>query len=104
MAKQEIPLREAFNILSVCAGVMLEHRFIEPSLVDIESNDDSNEWMSLQWEEEYRGETIDVIISFNQDDNKVVILEGSEMTLVNTEGEEETFALLREWIPLIKEV
>jgi hypothetical protein len=77
---------------------MLEDRFIEPSIFDIE-DDYSNEWLSLQWEEEYRGETVDVVVAFTEGDNQKVLLEGSEMTLVNTDGEEETVVLVREWIP-----
>lgn len=102
MAKKEITLQDAVKILNLCAGIMLDDRFIEPALFGIDNKDDSNEWMSLQWEEEYRGENIDIFVSFTQEDNKKVIVEGSEMTLVNSEGEEETFTLLREWIPILK--
>jgi hypothetical protein len=77
---------------------MLEDRFIEPSIFDIEG-DYSNEWLSLQWEEEYRGEILDVVVAFTEGDNQKVLLEGSEMTLVNSDGEEETVVLVREWIP-----
>ena len=77
---------------------MLEDRFIEPSIFDIEG-DYSNEWLSLQWEEEYRGEILDVVVAFTEGDNQKVLLEGSEMTLASTDGEEETITLVREWIP-----
>lgn len=77
---------------------MLEDRFIEPSIFDIE-DDYSNEWLSLQWEEVFRGEEVDIVVAFAEGDNQKVLLEGSELTLVNTDGEEETLVLVREWIP-----
>ena len=98
MTKREISIQDAYDILRQCIGVMLEDRFIEPSIFDIEG-DYSNEWLSLQWEEEYRGEILDVVVAFTEGDNQKVLLEGSELTLVNTDGEEETVVLVREWIP-----
>ena len=77
---------------------MIEDRFVEPSIFDIE-DDYSSEWLTLQWEEEYRGEILDVVVAFTEGDNQKVLLEGSELTLVNTDGEEETIVLVREWIP-----
>ena len=96
--KKDITLRDAYNILRQCIGVMLEDRFIEPSIFDIE-DDYSNEWLSLQWEEVFRGEEVDIVVAFTEGDNQKVFLEGSELTLVNTDGEEETMTLVREWIP-----
>lgn len=98
MTKREISIQDAYHILRQCIGVMLEDRFIEPSIFDIE-DDYSSEWLSLQWEEEYRGEILDVVVAFTEGDNQKVLLEGSEMTLVSTDGEEETITLIREWIP-----
>jgi len=98
MTKREISIQDAYYILRQCIGVMIEDRFVEPSIFDIE-DDYSNEWLSLQWEEEYRGEILDVVVAFTEGDNQKVLLEGSELTLVNTDGEEETIVLVREWIP-----
>ena len=98
MTKREISIQDAYYILRQCIGVMIEDRFVEPSIFDIE-DDYSNEWLSLQWEEEYRGEILDVVVAFTEGDNQKVLLEGSELTLVNTDGEEETLVLVREWIP-----
>ena len=98
MIKKEISIQDAYHILRQCIGVMVEDRFVEPSIFDIEG-DYSNEWLSLQWEEEYRGEILDVVVAFTEGDNQKVLLEGSELTLVNTDGEEETIVLVREWIP-----
>ena len=98
MSKKEITIQDAYHILRQCIGVMIEDRFVEPSIFDIE-DDYSNEWLSLQWEEEYRGEILDVVVAFTEGDNQKVLLEGSELTLVNADGEEETIVLVREWIP-----
>jgi hypothetical protein len=98
MSKKEITIRDAYHILRQCIGVMIEDRFVEPSIFDIE-DDYSSEWLTLQWEEEYRGEILDVVVGFTEGDNQNVLLDGSEMTLVNTDGEEETIVLVREWIP-----
>jgi hypothetical protein len=96
--KAEIPLQDAYDLLRQCTGVLLEGRFIEPHLFDIE-DDYSNEWLSLQWVEEYRGEELDVIVSFTEGDNTKVILDGSSLILANSDGEEEELILLREWVP-----
>jgi hypothetical protein len=96
--KSEIPLHDACHLLRQCIGVLLEGRFIEPHLLDIE-DDYSNEWLSLQWVEEYRGEELDVIVGFTEGDNQRVLLDGSSLILVNSDGEEEELILLREWVP-----
>jgi len=98
MNKKEITIQDAYHILRQCVGVMLEDRFIEPSIFDIEG-DYSNEWLSLQWEEVFRGEEVDIVVTFTEGDNQKVLLEGSEMTLTSTGGEEETITLVREWVP-----
>jgi hypothetical protein len=98
LMKSEIPLHDAVHILRQCAGVLLEGRFIEPHLFDIE-DDYSDEWLSLQWTEEYDGEELDVIVAFTEGDNQKVILDGSSLILVSSDGEEEELTLLREWIP-----
>jgi hypothetical protein len=76
---------------------LLEGRYLEPHLY--ETDDGSVEFMSLQWSEEYEGDELDVVISFNEGDNIKVPFEGCELTLVNSDGEEETLTLLREWYP-----
>jgi hypothetical protein len=99
--EKEITLQDAYYFLRQCTGVLLEGRFIEPSLLEIE-DDYSNEWMCLHWEEEYDGEELDVVVSFNEEDNQKCILNGSTLVLVNTDGEEEELTLLREWSPETK--
>jgi hypothetical protein len=94
---KDIPLHDAIYLLRQCSGILLEGRYLEPHLY--ETDDGSNEFMSLQWSEEYEGDELDVVISFNEGDNIKVPFEGCELTLVNSDGEEETLTLLREWYP-----
>jgi len=97
---RDIPLHDAIHLLRQCSGVLLEGRYIEPHLHETDDEDES-EFLSLQWTEEYEGDELDVVVSFGERDNIKVPLEGSELTLVNTDGEEEVLTLLREWIPEI---
>jgi hypothetical protein len=94
---KDIPLHDAIYLLRTCSGVLLEGRYLEPHLY--ETDDGSVEFMSLQWSEEFENEELDFIISFNEGDNIKVPFEGCELTLVNSDGEEETLTLLREWYP-----
>jgi hypothetical protein len=94
---KDIPLHDAIYLLRTCSGILLEGRYLEPHLY--ETDDGSVEFMSLQWSEEYEGDELDVVISFNEGDNIKVPFEGCELTLVNSDGEEETLTLLREWYP-----
>lgn len=96
--KSEIPLHDAVHIIRQCTGVLLEGRYLEPHLLEIE-DDYSNEWMTLQWEEVYCDEELDVVVAFTEGDNQRVLLEGSTLTLVNSDGDEEELTLLREWEP-----
>ena len=100
---KEITLRKAFEILQQCTAVILEGRFVEPHLYEIE-DEYGNEFMSLQWSEEFEGSELDFVVSFNEGDNLKVPLEGCELTLVNSEGEEETLTLLKEWFPEVQDV
>jgi hypothetical protein len=94
---KDIPLHDAIYLLRQCSGILLEGRYLEPHLY--ETDDGSVEFMSLQWSEEYEGDALDFVVSFNENDNIKVPLEGCELTLVNSDGEEETLTLLREWFP-----
>jgi hypothetical protein len=94
---KDIPLHDAIYLLRTCSGVLLEGRYLEPHLY--ETDDGSVEFMSLQWSEEFDNEELDFVISFNEGDNIKVPFEGCELTLVNSDGEEETLTLLREWYP-----
>ena len=96
--KKEITIESAYNLIRQCTGVLLEGRYIEPHIFEIEG-DYSNEWMTLQWEEVYCGEEIDVVVGFKEGDNQKVEFDGSILVLVNSDGEEEELTLLQEWIP-----
>ena len=93
---KELQIEDAFNLLRVCDGILLEGRLVEPILVGLEGEDD-NEFFYLSWSEEIRGEWVDFHIAFREGDNQIVLCEGSTMTLINTDGEEEPMTLLREW-------
>jgi hypothetical protein len=97
---RDILLHDAIHLLRQCSGVLLEGRYLEPHLHETE-DEDTNEFLSLQWDEEYDGDELEVLVSFKEGDNIKVPLEGSQLTLVNSDGEEETLTLLREWIPEI---
>ena len=93
-----IPIYEVAYYLRHCAGVLLEGRFLEPIVFEVEE-DYTNEFLKLEWEELYENETYTVQISFNEGDNQSAALDGSTLILTNTEGEEEELTLLREWVP-----
>jgi hypothetical protein len=78
---KEITLRKAFEILQQCTAVILEGRFVEPHLYEIE-DEYGNEFMSLQFEEEHDGELLSFVVGFLEGDNLKVPLEGCELTLV----------------------
>ena len=94
----DISLQDAIYILRQCNGVLIEGRYVEPHLYEVE-DENSNEFLSLQWSEEYEDEILDVVVVFNEGDNMRVQLEGSTLILVNSDGEEEELTLLREWVP-----
>jgi hypothetical protein len=96
--EKEITLQDAYHYLRQCTGVLVEGRFIEPHVYEIE-DDYENEFLILAWEEEYDDEVLDVVVSFNEEDNQKCILDGSSLILVNTDGDEEELTLLREWFP-----
>ena len=93
-----ISLEDARYFLSQSVGVLLEGRFVEPIVFEIE-NDYANEWLVLQWDEIEEGQESIVSISFLEGDNQTVLLEGSRMTIIAEDGEEEELILLKEWIP-----
>ena len=93
---KEINLQQAYDLLQQSAAVVLDGRLIEPILLGVEK-DESNEFMYIDWEEEYEDETLTVDISFIEGDNQIVLVDGSKMILINSEGTEEELTLLREF-------
>jgi hypothetical protein len=93
---KEINLHQAYDLLQLSTAIVLEGRLIEPTLMGVQ-DDDSNEFMYVSWEEEFDDENLTVEISFYEGDNQVALIEGSTLTLINSDGEEEEFTLLREF-------
>ena len=93
-----ISIEDARYFLSQCKGILLEGRYIEPIVFDIE-NDYENEWLVLQWEDTEGEQEAIVSISFLEGENQTVLLEGSKMTLTAEDGVEEELTLLKEWKP-----
>lgn len=93
---KDISLIDAFNYLRLCEGVILEGRVLDISLIGIEE-DPNNEFAYISWVEEIRGEYVDFEIVFKEGDNQEVMIDGSFMTLVNTEGVLEEIQLLIPW-------
>ena len=93
-----ISLEDARYFLTQCNGILIENRYIEPTIFDLEQ-DYTNEWLVLEWEDQeglYEGI---VSISFMEGDNQTVLLEGSKMTLTAEDGSQEEITLLKEWKP-----
>ena len=93
---KEISLHEAYDLLQLSTAVVLEGRLIEPTLMGVQ-DDDANEFVYISWEEELDDEVLTVEISFFEGDNQIALIDGSNLTLINSEGEEEELTLLREF-------
>ena len=93
---KEINLHQAYDLIQQSAAVLLEGRLVEPTLMGVE-DDDSNEFMYLTWEEEYEDDNLTVEISFIEGDNQVALVDGCNLTLIGSDGEEEELTLLREF-------
>ncbi len=96
-----LQLYDAYYFLKQCTGVLLEGRFIEPLLYEIEDEYES-EFLVLEWEDHQDGQEVVVSVGFKEGDNQSIGLEGSTLTLVNSDGEQEELTLLQEWHPLVK--
>jgi hypothetical protein len=91
-----ITLDDAYDLLMQCNAVMLEDKILEPVLMGIEY-DDNNEFLYLFWEEEHKNGDLFVEVVFYEGDNQKAELNGSTLTLVNSEGQEEDLVLLKDW-------
>ena len=94
-----LELYDAVYFLNQCTAIVLEGRYIEPIVSEVE-DDFENEFLVLQWEQEHEGLFYTVEVSFKEGDNQTIGIEGSKLFLTNSEGEEEEITLLREWRPL----
>lgn len=95
---KEIDTKTAVNILRQCSVVCIEGQFVTPIILDLEE-DYSNEFVYLSWSEIVEGEEYDFAVSFKEGDNQICLLDKNELTMVNSEGEEEVLELHREWFP-----
>ena len=93
---KEISLHQAYDLLQQSTAVVLEGRIVEPTLMGVQ-DDDSNEFMYLSWEEEFDNEDLIVELSFYEGDNQIALIDGSILTLINTDGDEEEFVLVKEF-------
>lgn len=91
-----IDLYDAFELIRLCDGLILEDKILEPSLIGIE-NDPENEFLYLHWSEDIRGEIIDFTSGFQEKDNQEILVDGPYITLINTDGQEEELMLLKAW-------
>jgi alpha-ketoglutarate-dependent taurine dioxygenase len=109
--EKEITLYQAYDLLQQCAAVSLEGRLLELNLTELDEEEWDSEFLYLQWEEEaptkWNEETEEILetehlmceVSFKTGDNRVCLLNGCELTMVGTDGEEETLTLLKEFFP-----
>jgi hypothetical protein len=93
---KEISLHQAYDLLQLSTAIVLEGRLIEPTLMGVQ-DDDSNEFMYVSWEEEFDDEDLIVELSFFEGDNQIALIDGTKLTLIADQGEEEEFLLLREF-------
>lgn len=100
---KKIDLYDAVYFLRQCKGVLLEGRFVEPILHELEEEDD-NEFLTLEWDDidEEEGKPYFVQVGFKEGGNWTAGLDGSTLILTNDCGEEERLTLLQEWHPLYK--
>ena len=98
---KSLQLYDAYYFLKQCTGVLLEGRFVEPLLSEIEDNYES-EFLVLEWEDTQDGQELIVSVGFKEGDNQTIGLEGCKLFLTNSDGEEEELTLLQEWHPLVK--
>lgn len=92
-----IDLVDAFNLMRLAEGAILEGRLVELSLIGIE-HDPKNEFAYISWSEDVRGEIIEFDVAFRESDNAEVLVDGPYLTLVNADtGEEEEIMLLKAW-------
>jgi hypothetical protein len=89
---KSLNLTNAFEILTQVDAIVLEGRVLAPTLFDLEYEPE-NEFMRLLWSEN----GLDFEVAFNEGDNNELTIDGSLLTLVNSEGEEETVTLLGEF-------
>lgn len=92
---KSISLYDAFSFLRECRAIMIDGNCVEPYDVSY-ADDPDHEFLILQWEEEFEGDTFTVETSFKEGNNQMVEVDGNTMLLVNIDGETEEIVLLKE--------
>lgn len=85
-----ITLKEAFDILEDCAGVITEDHVITYPNLDSLNGEGDNEWMRLSWD----SDGLEFDTSFIEEDNQNVRVVGSSMFLKDEEGDEFQLTIL----------
>ena len=93
---KEISLKEAYNYLRLCTGVMWEEKLLNVSLLNLEG-DDNNEFAYLTLADQTNYKNIDVEIVFKEGDNHKALIKDSILTLIDINGKEISLHLLTEW-------
>ena len=81
MAKT-ISLSDAYFLLTQCSVIELEGKLLEPQLYELTS-EGKNEFLCLSWTEIIEGEEVFIVITFAEEDNKHVKLNGNVLTLIS---------------------
>jgi hypothetical protein len=82
---KKITLKEAYNILGNASAIIIEdNAVVYPSLYELE-DDDTNEFLYVQWDNEGEGYSL----KFNEGDNQEVKIVGSSIFLYDTDAEGE---------------
>jgi len=79
---RKIPLKEAYEILENCAGVICNNIITYPTLAMLEDSDE-NEFLYINWEDGGR----EFNVKFCEGENQEVAVVGSVMYLTDNEGD-----------------
>ena len=80
-----IPLAQAFEIISNASAIIINvdsNPVVYPSLYEL-GGDESNEFLYLEWEQEY----LEYSLKFRQEDNQSVKVEGASIYLLDTDAD-----------------
>jgi hypothetical protein len=84
-----IPLQEAFAIIQDAYAIIIDDTLTFPCLDDLNGSDE-NEFLYLGWEIE----DLEYCAKFQEGENKMVRVSGSNLFLIDNEGEETQITIL----------
>jgi hypothetical protein len=84
-----IPLQEAFAIIQDASAIIIDDTLTFPCLDDLNGSDE-NEFLYLGWEIE----DLEYCAKFQEGENKMVRVSGSNLFLIDNEGEETQITIL----------